>query len=148
MYNGSMEKLNIDPELLQAADKFLMVDLVAICVEHLKSNLTLENALDVLIVAYQTNQDLLCNATFQFAQGNKGKLKIENWNEIAKNLTSDNALDILLVAYQNNQELLCNTAFKFTQENKGKLKMEKWKEMTKNHPDLIANCLNKVVGFS
>ena len=101
MYNGSMEKLNINSELLQAADKFLMKDLMHLCVEHLKSNLTLENALDTLIIAYQTNQNLLCDAAFQFAHKNKGKLNLEKWNE-----------------------------------------------MTKNHPDLIAKCLNKLIGFS
>ena len=58
---------------------------VEICTEHLKSNLTLQNALDVLIVAYQTNQNSLLDTAFQFAFNHKGQLNAEKWNEMTRN---------------------------------------------------------------
>ena len=85
MYHESMEESKINSELLQAADKFLMECLVDICVNHLKSNLTLENALDVMIVAYQINQNSLLTDAFEFTQKNKGQLKAEKWNEMSRN---------------------------------------------------------------
>ena len=85
MYHNSIDKSKIDVDLLTAADKFLMEDLVDICVKHLKSDLTLKNALDVLIVAYQTNQNSLFEIAFEFARENKGKLKADKWNEMIRN---------------------------------------------------------------
>ena len=85
MYHDLMEKSQIDCELLLTANKFLMEDLIAICIEHLKSNLTLENALDVLITAYQLDQDELRNVAFEFISKNKNNLKTEKWNEMIEN---------------------------------------------------------------
>ena len=85
MYHNSIDKSKIDIDLLTAADKYLMEGLVEICTEHLKSNLTLQNALDVLIVAYQTNQNSLLDTAFQFAFNHKGQLNAEKWNEMTRN---------------------------------------------------------------
>ena len=85
MYHESMDESKIDSELLQAADKYLMEGLVALCVKHLRENLTLENTLDVMIVAYQINQNSLLTDAFQFTQKNKGKLKAEKWKEMSRN---------------------------------------------------------------
>ena len=84
MYHDSMEESNIDSELLQAADKYLMDSLVTICVEHLKSNLTLENALDVMIVAYQINRNSLFEDAFDFVRKNKGKIKSKKFKEMSR----------------------------------------------------------------
>ena len=46
--------------------------------------LTLKNALDVLIVAYQTNQNSLFEIAFEFAREKKGKLKADKWNEMIR----------------------------------------------------------------
>ena len=85
MYHESMDESKIDSELLQAADKYLMTGLVTICVKYLKSNLTLENALDVMIIAYQINQNSLLEAAFEYAQKNKGKMKNDKWKEMSRN---------------------------------------------------------------
>ena len=41
MYHDTIDKSKIDFDLLKAADKYLMGNLVENCLEHLKSNLTL-----------------------------------------------------------------------------------------------------------
>ena len=84
MYHDTLDKSDIDCELLQTANKFLMEDLVDICIEHLKSNLNLENALDVLIVAYQIDQTSLRDAACQFISKNKGNLKTEKWTNMMR----------------------------------------------------------------
>ena len=86
MYHDSIEKSKIDTDLLTAADKYLMEGLINVCVKHLKSNLTLENALDVLIVSYQTNQDSLLEHAFEYVRKNKGKVQSsEKWKEMSRN---------------------------------------------------------------
>ena len=85
MYNDSIDESKIDVELLKVADKYLMNNLVATCVEFFKSNLTLENALDIMLVAYQMNQNNLLETTFKFACDNKGQLaKTEMWNNMIR----------------------------------------------------------------
>ena len=85
MYNDSIDESKIDVELLKVADKYLMNNLVAKCVEFFKSNLTLENALDIMLVAYQMNQNNLLETTFKFAFDNKGQLaKTEMWNNMIR----------------------------------------------------------------
>ena len=41
--------------------------------------------LDVLVVAYQTNQNSLLEIAFEFARSNKGKLNADKWNEMKNN---------------------------------------------------------------
>merc|ERR1719237_86524 len=53
-------KINID--LLLAADKYNIPDLVKICVNHLKTNLTEVNAVDIMAKSYMINIDLLLAA--------------------------------------------------------------------------------------
>ena len=58
-----------------------MIDLVTICTDYLKSNLTLRNTF-----AFQSNQNSLLDAAFQFVLKNKGQLvKTDFWNEMEKN---------------------------------------------------------------
>ena len=86
MYNDIVDKKNVNCDLLKAANKYLMEGLKIICSEHLSANLTLENALEVMIVAYLTDQKALLDLTFKFALENKGKLiKTNSWNEMVKN---------------------------------------------------------------
>ena len=68
MYHNSIDKSKIDVDLLTAADKFRMEDLVDICVKHLKSDLTLKNALDA---------DLKVEACHQSNFPTYGKRKFE-----------------------------------------------------------------------
>ena len=75
------KKINID--LLMAADKYMVRGLLDLCVKHLKSNLTLENVLDVLVMAERTNQKSLFDSASRFVRTNSGKLKKTNaYNEM------------------------------------------------------------------
>ena len=86
LYHDFVDKEKINSDLLKAADKYLVGGLVDVCVLHLSTNLTRENALDVLIAAYQTNQKTLFDAAFKFTWENKGKLvKTDSWNEMLRN---------------------------------------------------------------
>ena len=51
----------------------------------MKANLTLQNVLDVMIVAYQINQKSLLKDAFQFTQKNKGIMKNEKWKQMERN---------------------------------------------------------------
>ena len=63
-----------------------MEGLKSVCSEHLSANLTLENALEVMIVAYLTDQKDLLDSAFKFVLLNKGKLiKTDSWDEMVKN---------------------------------------------------------------
>ena len=85
MYHDSIDESKIDYDLLKAADKYLMDSLVATCVEYLESNLTIENALDVMMVAYQTNQNSLLAAAFNFANSKTGQLvTTDSWNNMLR----------------------------------------------------------------
>ena len=66
-------KINID--LLLAADKYNIPDLVKICVNHLKTNLTEVNAVDIMAKSYMINQKELFDAARKFVQfcKNSGK---------------------------------------------------------------------------
>ena len=85
MYHDTIDKSKIDFDLLKAADKYLMDNLVTYCIEHLESNLTLDNALDIMMAAYQINQNSLFEAATNFVWNNKGKLTTtDSWNKMLK----------------------------------------------------------------
>merc|ERR1739844_324708 len=57
IYNDEIqEKKKITADLLRAADKYNLADLVEVCVEHLKSSFSMDSVLDVLVVADLTNE--------------------------------------------------------------------------------------------
>ena len=76
MYNSFVDKQKINSELLKAANKYLMDGLKNICCEYLSGNLTLKNALDVMVAAYLADQKELLDAAFKFAWDNKGSIHI------------------------------------------------------------------------
>ena len=85
MYHDTIDKSKIDFDLLKAADKYLMDNLVTYCLEHLESNLTLENALDIMMVSYQINQNSLFEVATNFVLNNKGKLtSTDSWNSMVR----------------------------------------------------------------
>ena len=65
----------INTDLLIAADKYMVKSLLDLCVNYLKSNLLLENALDVLVAAEFLNQKSLFDSASRFIGKNLGKLK-------------------------------------------------------------------------
>ena len=56
IYHNSLDKEKINGDLLKAADKYMITGLIRICVNHLESNLTVGNAIEVMIAAYSSNQ--------------------------------------------------------------------------------------------
>ena len=78
------EKINI--ELLMLADKYNVNDLVDECAKYFESNLSLENALDVLVTAEITNQKNLFEAASRFVCKNIGILrKSSAYQDLLKN---------------------------------------------------------------
>ena len=84
VYNDSvLDEKMINSDLLRLAEKYNVESLVEYCVEHLEENLSLENALDVLVASHLTNQKSLFDATSNFVYANKENLvKTESWKEI------------------------------------------------------------------
>ena len=64
----------INTDLLRAADKYNVLSLFDMCVEYLQSNLSLENALDVLVSAELINQKALFDSASRFVRQNPGRL--------------------------------------------------------------------------
>ena len=77
------KKVNVD--LLIAADKYLVKGLLDFCTKFLESNLSVENALDVLFKAELVNQKTLFHAASKFVRKNLGKVnKTSAWEEMLK----------------------------------------------------------------
>ena len=86
LYNQEVKDAKlINTDLLLFAEKYNISGLLMICCVHLKSNLSTENALDVLLTAHLTNQEGLFSAASQFVYKNKGQLaKTTAWKEMNK----------------------------------------------------------------
>ena len=61
MYHDSLEESKIDCDLLKAADKYLMEGLVAICTNHFKSKLTLENVVEASPGIFSASEEFYQN---------------------------------------------------------------------------------------
>ena len=64
----------INTDLLLAADMYNMQGLVDECCKHFESTLSLQNALDILVLAETTNQKNLFDTASRFVGKNLGKL--------------------------------------------------------------------------
>ena len=84
MYHDTvMNEENVDPDLLILAEKYNIRGLMNYCVKYFEENLSLENALDVLVSSHLTNKKRLFDAATKFAYENKGLLvKTESWKEL------------------------------------------------------------------
>ena len=86
MYNDFIENSKIDIALWKTADKYLMDGLVSVSTNYFKLNLSIENVVDVMIAAYQTNQDNLLKIAFNFAYENRDEIfKTNSWIDMKKN---------------------------------------------------------------
>ena len=79
----------INTGLLHDAEKYNIPELLEVCTDYLKQNLSLENALDVLVSAHLTNQKALFDAASDFTCKNRDKVvKTTAWEEFQRtNLT-------------------------------------------------------------
>ena len=75
----------INPELLVAADKYIVSGLFHECSKYFQSNLSLQNALDVLVTAEMTHQRDLFETASRFVCKNIGSLnKTSAYEELLK----------------------------------------------------------------
>ena len=86
LYNDEVKDTKlVNINLLKAADKYNFRGLLAYCSTHLKSNLTVANASEVLLTAHFTNQEELFNAASDFVCKNKGELvRTKAWKDLLK----------------------------------------------------------------
>lgn len=88
MYQGKVDSQNVDVDLLIAADRYNVKKLVAICVNHFKYNLSVNNAMEVLTASYLVDGNYakdLFEAASKFARNHKGDLvKTEKYEELKK----------------------------------------------------------------
>merc|ERR1711974_123571 len=88
MYQGKVDSQNVDVDLLIAADRYNVKKLVAICVNHFKYNLSVNNAMEVLTASYLVDGNYakdLFEAASKFARNLKGDLvKTEKYEELKK----------------------------------------------------------------
>ena len=76
----------INPDLLIAADKYNVCGLLDECSMYFRLNLSLQNALDVLVAAELTNKKDLFEAASKFIGKNLGSLnKSSTYQEMEKN---------------------------------------------------------------
>ena len=74
MFFTDKNKINIS--LLLAADKYNIPDLIRICANHLKTNLTEGNAVEIMTKSYMINQKDLFDAAQKFVQFCKNTGKV------------------------------------------------------------------------
>ena len=86
LYNEDIQdnKL-INTKLLYAADKYNVSGLMEMCATFLKCNLSVDNALEVLVASHHTNQQDLFKSASNFVCKNKAKLANTGaWEEMIK----------------------------------------------------------------
>ena len=81
IYTNEIAKDLITMDFLMAVDKYnLGGDLLEICIEHLKSNITIHNVVEIMARSYQIDCVDLKNAAFEFMNNNHGKIVFnEKW---------------------------------------------------------------------
>merc|ERR1712223_570129 len=95
LYHGNLDENKITADLLTAADFYIISDLIKFCVYHLTKNLTDQNATEVMISAYSTNQKELFNLASKCIQKRKfegqtlGKEALENLKKKDPNLAME-----------------------------------------------------------
>ena len=83
IYHDELDDKKINEKLLIAAEKYEVLGLVWICLNHLKENLNVHNAVNILIASYLVDHKELFNLATQFIVKHKGEL-VENgtWKEL------------------------------------------------------------------
>ena len=84
IYNDDIQdKKKVTANLLRAAEKYNITGLVEFCIDHFMSNFSLDDVLDVLVVAHLINQKELFDAALDFVNKNKGRvIKTNNWEQL------------------------------------------------------------------
>ena len=85
IYTRQVRAEDIDCRLLMLADMYNIKALVKICFEKLKSNLNVENVMEITYVAYLTNNQKLIEKASKFIFNNRGSKQIKHctfWEEL------------------------------------------------------------------
>lgn len=84
IYSGKVQNLKkVAKDLLAAADKYQMPQLVEMCEEHLMSNLTVDTAPEILVLSHLHKAVKLKTVVVEFIISNrKDVMKSENWELI------------------------------------------------------------------
>ena len=99
-YHDDFPKSKITIDLLSAAHKYIAVELIEVCLNHMKANLTEQNAVEVMIKSYLINKNLFDIAR-EFVQDcqNDGKLVEMGALEELKEINLPLACEILSKAF-------------------------------------------------
>merc|ERR1712018_761343 len=83
IYHDELDDEKINEELLIAAEKYEVMGLVWICLNHLKENLNVHNAVNVMISSYLVEYKELFDLATKFIFKHKGEI-VENdaWKEM------------------------------------------------------------------
>ena len=87
MYKYNIDEQKITVDLMLAADYYIVPDLVDLCVNHFTSNLTEENAVEVMTKAYLIGKKDLFHLAYRYVHKKKleGKaLDTEAWENMKK----------------------------------------------------------------
>merc|ERR1712080_386160 len=76
MYHGNLNDTTITGDLLFAAEKYEILDLVNVCDKYLTDNLTEKNAANVMITSYMLDKKVLFRRACKFMFDNQLKNKI------------------------------------------------------------------------
>ena len=83
IYHDELDDKKINEELLITATKYEVLGLVWICLNHLKENLNVHNAVNILIASYLVDHKELFNLATKFIVMHKGELvKTGAWKEM------------------------------------------------------------------
>ena len=84
LYNDNvLDEKMINPDLLRLAEKYNIKSLMDFCSEYLEENLSLENALDVLVTSHVTKKTGVFDNAAKFVCENRGHLiKTDSWKEL------------------------------------------------------------------
>ena len=93
IYHDDLDENKISVELMLAADKYNISALYKFCVNYFDENLTEENAIDVMNLAYLKNENKLFGKACKFVFKHK-LIGEEAWQDMKKN-NADYVIDIL-----------------------------------------------------
>ena len=86
IYTNNIDANQINVDVFLAAGKYMIKGLVDLCAEYLQANLSLENALGIIITAHLADSHQLMNAAITFAMTQSGELTMpDNWEDIKRN---------------------------------------------------------------
>ena len=83
IYHDELDDKKINEELLIAAEKYEVLGLVWICLNHLKENLNVNNAVNIFISSYLVDHKELFNLSTKFIVMHKGEVvEVDAWKEM------------------------------------------------------------------